>query len=721
MSVSLSMDSAKAPVPARTIDIQIASLHDAAVEASGLRLQVIETVSGRQLALSAARVEIPALGFVGKIEWQCGLTALASGSWSCDGPIRTGADTGSLFFRADVDRKKAQLEMRRDSTKVALTLPLSTDEVVGAIAEHVPVTWLKAPVTRIWSGGQLTAGTVDASVQFPDNAPIVAQFAFQELAVATNDGALAGNRLNGSGAAHIVASSDAPQISVDAQLTGGSLRESVIDMRLPETPVTFGIDAKGSPGRTWDVSRFEWHDHGVLELNATARVDTAATESFISLDLSAATITFPQLRSRLNADGLRALGIANLDINGTLSGVIALRDGELAQLAINTDRLDLRSKSLDFAVTGIAGGIDWAKADTRPVTALGWKSMKSNGLAIGPTSLHLAAKNGQIELAQTARLALFGGEIRLHKLMLDPRDPAQPHVAAVFDTEGIGYDSADGTVAAAGIRSSATLDLADPFGHPKIKLAGDFHGGEALFGPVYVKLPTAPVTFAIAADSTPENIWKIHNFSWTDPNVVDLSATATLAPGNPEWLPEFSVDIRHAQLTPAADRYAKSWLAALGYADLSLTGNLTGSIAFTGDGMQHFDFAADGVDAIDGGGRFAMRGFSGAADWQINVDRPATSLSWKSLDLFSIPLGAMQASLQSRAGREVLTDPVDIPVLGGHLIVQRLSLNPRSPRGQRYRAGLVLTDIAMPQLSKAVGWPEFSGTLAGAVPDISFD
>jgi hypothetical protein len=115
-----------------------------------------------------------------------------------------------------------------------------------------------------------------------------------------------------------------------------------------------------------------------------------------------------------------------------------------------------------------------------------------------------------------------------------------------------------------------------------------------------------------------------------------------------------------------------------------------------------------------------LAGIEGGVEWDAQADAPSTTLGWTSLEFYRVPFGAMTASLQSREGRVLLTQPVDIDVLGGKVRVEKLSLQPDSPRGERYAGSFAISAIDMTQLSTALGWPRFPGNLSGGIPEIEF-
>src|SRR5690606_2390944 len=130
-------------------------------------------------------------------------------------------------------------------------------------------------------------------------------------------------------------------------------------------------------------------------------------------------------------------------------------------------------------------------------------------------------------------------------------------------------------------------------------------------------------------------------------------------------------------------------------------GSLSGRIEYGASGLQQLVFDAHRLGVAAADGAYAFSGVDGGVDWQGDADRPATSLAWRSGALFGIPFGGATARLQSRGGSITLMQAIDVDVLGGQVKLERLSLQPRSPRGERYAASISLGGIEMSQLSAA--------------------
>lgn len=277
------------------------------------------------------------------------------------------------------------------------------------------------------------------------------------------------------------------------------------------------------------------------------------------------------------------------------------------------------------------------------------------------------------------------------------------------------FDSADGKLAGQDLaaRGHVTFDADGKNNTLSVDLA--LHGGQLLLGPVYVALPAHDVHLAVSAVMQ-RYTTQLNRLRFTDPGALHLTGSMLLGAGGK--VDNVHLDRFSADLSTASQRYGKAWLATLGYPDLRAGGQVEGSLWVDSHGLRSFRLQADGVDLHTR--RLTVKGLDGGLDWRRGADRPATTLSWQGLDFYRIAFGPARSRWQSRQGRLTLEAPLDMSVLGGSLHVHTLTWNPQSGSGQHLQTSLALTDVDVSALSKALGWPEFPGTLAGSVPGLRY-
>lgn len=713
---------ASAAVAARTLTLTAARLHDPHAGATDLRVVFDERAAAAALHVSAARIDVPQLALGGRIDWACELKRERGAGWACAGPVQFVADgeaARSADLAARIARHRIELTLTRDGARIVVALPIGAVDATSVALQQVPAAWIRAPLARAWKGGEVRSGVFDVDAKLNVDGRIEARYKAADLTFNTLDGTVSGASLAVAGEldwspagadAHLVAS---------ATSTGGKIGIGALRVVLPETPVAMNLDAMMRADGLWDISRFAWNDPDALEFEAKGSFEPAALAPLRTLDVHVAHAVLPLAKERYAQTLLAAQGLDALTLRGELSGDLAVDARGLRRVALATRRLDIRDGAGPIVLIGIKGGIDWAAAGTQPATTLTWKSADIEGVKLPASSSHWQSRDGALTLLGSLRAKLFGGELRLQETLLRPLATAEDRLSTAFAFSDIGYDSKDGSLAAAHLAAEGRLRVSGGVGQPHVQIEANLNGGEALVGPVYVKLPAVPVETTLDATFVGAR-WSIRKFDWNDPGVLDLGASAEIALADARPVQALHLDVRNAKLGPALARYAHSWLASKGYGELAADGSLSGTLQFDAHGLQRFAFDAQAADVRDGAGRFSLTGLEGSVDWDIRAETPPSTLAWKSAELFRIPLGAAHAAFESRQGQIVLAQPLAVDVLGGRVRLEKLSLQPRSPRGERYAGSFAIVGVDMAQLSTAFGWPRFGGNLSGGIPEIVF-
>ena len=282
-----------------------------------------------------------------------------------------------------------------------------------------------------------------------------------------------------------------------------------------------------------------------------------------------------------------------------------------------------------------------------------------------------------------------------------------------FTLDGVGFDTPTGTLAGQGVSGKGRLGVDTGADAAHLTLDASLRGGELALGPIYAKLPDHPVQLALGA-TIKRGAVAIDRLNVNDPDALQLAgALAFDAKGT---LDKLRLDRFQAQFPAASDRYGQAWLTTLGLRDARMRGALSGNLDLRADGPHSFAFDTPGLDLADSDGHLVMAGLRGGIDWARQGERPATELSWQRLQFYQLPTGAAQSRWQSHAGTLSLQGALALPLLQGTLRVGDLDWRPAAASGQRLATSLTVVGVDMAALGKAMGWPQFPGTLAGAIP-----
>lgn len=297
-------------------------------------------------------------------------------------------------------------------------------------------------------------------------------------------------------------------------------------------------------------------------------------------------------------------------------------------------------------------------------------------------------------------------------LALDAGDAAVQS-SGQFTLDGMDLDKPNGTPAGRGISASGRFGFDDGDDGRRITLQGSLTGGELSLGVLHATLPDRPVQVDVSA-SIRRGALELDRLHVDDADALQLDgALAFDAKGN---LQKLQLDHFRASFPLADQRYGQVLQAALGLRDARIAGRLHGSLDLRSDGLHAFAFDTDGLDLVDGDGRFAVNDLHGELDWAAQGTRPATTLAWQGMQYYRIPVDAAQSHWQSRNGSLSLSQPLIVPLLKGQLRLAGLELRPATAKGGRVAASVVVTGVDTAALSQAFGWPTIPGTLNGTIP-----
>jgi hypothetical protein len=441
---------------------------------------------------------------------------------------------------------------------------------------------------------------------------------------------------------------------------------------------------------------------GVSLQDMHLRVAPGADDGTLQLDLDAARADIPAL-------GWRHIG---LDLAGVLR-----RDAQLRWMFDGTVRLTgAPGRALEHAQLSLT--VDDA-SNTLQVDLAQGKAQLDAALPLDqPSHAQISLKQlpagwlqGLLGLAWSGHVT--GGRVDA-ELALDVREHGV-QASGDFTLAGIGFDTPAGTLAGQGLGARARLDIDTTGDASRVGFDGTLRGGELLLGPVFARLPDHPVQLGVNAQADHGAI-ALDRLKVSDPGALQLDGN--LAFDARGALRTLRLNRLHADFPAAYQRYGQAWLSTLGLQNLTVTGALDGHLDLEPDGLHSFAFRTGGLDLADGAGRLAVARLRGGLDWSTRGERPATTLAWDGIRVYRIANGAASAHWQSRGGTLALQQPLSVPVLGGHLRIGSLDWRPAAAKGQRLSTALALTGVDMRAFSKAMGWPQFPGTLGGAVPSL---
>lgn len=287
-----------------------------------------------------------------------------------------------------------------------------------------------------------------------------------------------------------------------------------------------------------------------------------------------------------------------------------------------------------------------------------------------------------------------------------------------IDVADVSLDSKAGTIAAQKLDAAGTFRIENGPVSTNAMFDGSLRGGQMLLGPLYAQLPSHPASLHVSATVGPAGI-AIDSLDFDDRDALRVSGSL----GFDRRGAIAKIDLtRFAATFPAAyTRYGTTFVQNLtGFAQLETSGAVAGSLRLDDGELKAFDLTAENVSMDSPGGSLTISGLDGKVDWRAKVSRPATTLSWNALAMYRIAFGPARLELEDSSGALTLRAPVTTTLLGGSFQLNRFVWRPDAGKARQLSAAFAVTDVDLPQLCKAFGWPAFGGKLGGAVPDLSY-
>ncbi|HLS83373.1 MAG TPA: hypothetical protein VK016_01780 [Arenimonas sp.] len=292
-------------------------------------------------------------------------------------------------------------------------------------------------------------------------------------------------------------------------------------------------------------------------------------------------------------------------------------------------------------------------------------------------------------------------------------------VAAALRLDDIGMDTPGGMLAAAGVAGDLDLQVHRQASDTRLQARLKVRGGEFLAGNLYVPLPARGAEAELQAEQRGGGPWRLPKMRWSDAGVLDADGQAALDAG--AGLEELRLRLRVADLATARERYLSGFLAPAGFPDLVLAGAVQAELAIRQGRLARLDVGAEAVNAVDPRQRFILSGLDGQLRWHTGETPLASRLAWDSAALYGIGLGAASFELSS-AGRELgLVRPSAADTLGGRVTLEQLRWQPPSNgQGTRFELGARLEGLDLGSLSQRLGWPPFTGSVGGRIPNARY-
>ncbi len=282
----------------------------------------------------------------------------------------------------------------------------------------------------------------------------------------------------------------------------------------------------------------------------------------------------------------------------------------------------------------------------------------------------------------------------------------------------LSFNSADGRFAAEQLQLDFSLQAHRDGGPLALALQARAASGQGYAEPVFVDFGAQPLQARAQLRWTPGARWQITDAVIEQPRVARVALSGTLDPGAPGARHTLRLDARVDDAAAAATLYLQPALSATRLRDSMLGGGARVQAQARDGALVSARIALDAASIRVPALGVEFDGLDGELHWDATAVARDSALHWRGGRVGRIPVGA--AELQFRAGAQsfALTAPLSLPLLDGSLEVERLALTGLGSEALDAEFAARIEPIDLRQLCRSLGWPEFSGTLAGRLPGL---
>lgn len=400
---------ASAPLSAFAISkVRIAHVRTPDIQLSAIEARLQHDAGGAQLHLSIGHAQVGGQQ-LSDLDWQCRLQGPVDLA-ECSGPVRwRGGPPGRLRL-ASADGWRGDW---RSGSSRADALMDAAGHSLSLAWQALPMDWLAPWIDEsLPEGMSVTAGALSGRGRLDlSGGTWRVDLRLDDAAFDSEDGLTA-----------------AAGLILDAGLEGRGLPPAAIDadLRLEAGELLAGqlyvplLKGSRLQGRAVEVAA-GWALEGPL------RFSDPEGAQFTLSDAGGGRWALEARLPELSRSGpryldgpLAALGFAGSAFAGSLDATVAGNAERIDTLALEAADLTFADAQGVVVLSGLNGPLHWSAEGSAPPTALGWRTLSLQGVALGPAGLSGRVVDGVFEADQALRFAPFGGQLELYPFRVEP-------------------------------------------------------------------------------------------------------------------------------------------------------------------------------------------------------------------------------------------------------------------------------------------------------------
>lgn len=238
--------------------------------------------------------------------------------------------------------------------------------------------------------------------------------------------------------------------------------------------------------------------------------------------------------------------------------------------------------------------------------------------------------------------------------------------------------------------------------------------GQAYAQPIFLDLGAHALAAQARGRWLDNGTLQVDTFQIDHRDVAQGQGSATLQFDHEQPLRALALDLRKLQFPGAYASYLQPLLLDTSFKSIKSSGGLSGRIVVAAGLPQHIDLKFDSVTLDDGAGVLSLEALSGAWHWRTDATADS-SLAWRSGSVLNLKLGAAALSFNTQGRQFRLLQPAHIPVFDGAIELESFRVRNAGDPKVAFMVDARIQPISVQELCKAFGWPQFGGSISGAV------
>ena len=301
--------------------------------------------------------------------------------------------------------------------------------------------------------------------------------------------------------------------------------------------------------------------------------------------------------------------------------------------------------------------------------------------------------------------------------------------------EALGFASSDGTAAAETLAPHVRMTARRERPARDWSFDGrlELGSGQVYFEPVFLDFGAHSLTAQARGAATADGRHiRLDAFELRHDAVFSASGSAAIEPQAEVPLRSLRLALGTFSLATAVPAYLQPVLVGTPFKDLAGEGSVSGRIDVDDGKPSRVELDLAGISLDSPASALGIAGLGGRLRWYDEERRLAlangqadvefgSEMRFDSARLWGVPIGAARLAFATSGPNFRLTEPAFMPVFDGGLAVDTLRVRQAGLPGMYVRLDAAIRPINIAAIGRALGWPEFGGTLSGSIPKLTLE